>query len=86
MAIGKKFWDGKDKSGASFIKSIDINDMASMYTCAAQLKGIGKAKGVEMDVGQAEFYARRALCIVEANNMKPPKSISTDRELWDPES
>jgi hypothetical protein len=47
MVIGEKLWEGKGKSGASFIKSIDMSGVTSMYTWTAQMKGMGKAKGID---------------------------------------
>jgi len=67
MAIGKKLWEGKGKSGVSFIKSIDINGMASMYTWTAQMKGIGKAKGADCNLN------------VTRASMTPPKGLATSR-------
>jgi hypothetical protein len=46
MVIGEKLWEGKGKSGASFIKSIDMSGVTSMYTWTAQMKGMGT--GVSM--------------------------------------
>ncbi len=48
MAIGEKLWEGKGKSGASFIKSVGMEGVTSMYTWTAQMKGMGKAKGVDL--------------------------------------
>jgi len=31
MAIGEKLWEGKGKSGAGFIKSINIEGVTSIY-------------------------------------------------------
>ena len=44
MAIGEKLWEGKGKSGASFIKSVGMDGVTSVYTWTAQMKGMGKAK------------------------------------------
>ena len=50
MAIGEKLWEGKGKSGASFIKSVGMDGVTSMYTWTAQMKGMGKAKGVDCNL------------------------------------
>ncbi|HMK93992.1 MAG TPA: hypothetical protein VK536_01195 [Candidatus Limnocylindrales bacterium] len=48
MAIGEKLWEGKGKSGGpGFIKSIDMSGVKSVYTWTAEMKGMGKAKGVD---------------------------------------
>ena len=60
MAIGEKLWEGKGKSGASFIKSVGIEGVTSMYTWTAQMKGMGKAKGVDCNLnvtGNGPRYA-----------------------------
>ena len=44
MAIGEKLWEGKGKSGASFIKSINMEGVTSMYTWTAQMKAWEKLK------------------------------------------
>ncbi|MCL5949302.1 MAG: hypothetical protein M1490_02350 [Candidatus Bathyarchaeota archaeon] len=68
MAIGEKLWEGKGKSGASFIKSIDMEGVTSMYTWAAQMKGMGKAKGVDCNLN------------VTAVSMSPPKGIAASKD------
>lgn len=71
MAIGEKLWEGKGKSGASFIKSITMEGVTSMYTWMAQMKGMGRAKGVDCNLN------------VTAVSMSPPKGIasSTDQGM-----
>jgi hypothetical protein len=68
MAIGEKLWEGKGKSGASFIKSIDMNGVTSMYTWIAQMKGMGKAKGVDCNLN------------VTGMSMTPPKGLATSTD------
>jgi hypothetical protein len=65
MVIGEKLWEGKGKSGSSFIKSIDMNGVTSMYTWTAQMKGMGKAKGVDCNLN------------VTGMSTNPPKGIAT---------
>lgn len=71
MAIGEKLWEGKGKSGASFIKTINMEGVTSVYTWTAQMKGTGKAKGVDCNLN------------VTGMSMTPPKGIasSTDQGM-----
>ena len=48
MVIGEKLWEGKGKSGAGFIKSVGMDGVTQIYTWTAQMKGMGKAKGVDL--------------------------------------
>ena len=64
MAIGEKLWEGKGKSGASFIKSVGMDGVTSVYTWTAQMKGMGKAKGVDCNLN------------VTGKSMTPPKGIA----------
>src|SRR5665647_2295315 len=71
MAIGEKLCEGKGKSGASFIKTINMEGVTSFYTWTAQMKGMGKAKGVDCNLK------------VTGMSMTPPKGIasSTDQGM-----
>ena len=55
MAIGEKLWEGKGKSGAGFIKSITMEGVVSVFTFTAQMKGLGKAKGVDCNLNVTGF-------------------------------
>jgi hypothetical protein len=55
MAIGEKLWEGKGKSGAGFIKSITMEGVVSVFTFTAQMKGMGKAKGVDCNLNVTGF-------------------------------
>jgi hypothetical protein len=55
MAIGEKLWEGKAKSTTTVIKSIEPDGVLMMATWAAQMKGFGKAKGVD---GQVMFSSK----------------------------
>jgi len=68
MAIGEKLWEGKGKGGANFIKSITMEGVTSMYTWTAQLKGMGKAKGVDCNLN------------VTGMSMTPPKGLATSTD------
>ena len=64
MVIGEKLWEGKGKGGAGFIKSVGMEGVTSMYTWTAQMKGMGKAKGVDCNLN------------VTGMSMTPPKGIA----------
>ncbi len=68
MAIGEKLWEGKGKGGASFIKSVGMEGVTSMYTWTAQMKGVGKAKGVDLNLN------------VTGMSMTPPKGIAWSKD------
>ncbi len=51
MVLGEKLWEGKGKSdGPGFIKYVGTEGVASMYSWSAQLKGMGRAKGVDINI------------------------------------
>lgn len=64
MVIGEKLWEGKAKSGASFIKDVGMEGVTSIYTWTAQMTGMGKAKGVDCNLN------------VTGKSMMPPKGVS----------
>ena len=65
MVLGEKLWEGKGKSaGASFIKSINTEGITSEFSWMAQVKGLGRAKGADLNIN------------VTAISMMPPKGIS----------
>jgi hypothetical protein len=69
MVIGDKIWEGKGKStGPSYIKSINADGVVSMYAWTAQLKGMGKAKGVDATVN------------VTAKSMTPPRGVAAAKD------
>jgi hypothetical protein len=47
MVLGPKIFEGKGKSGASFIKWIGMEGISQIFTWTAELKGVGQAKGVD---------------------------------------
>ena len=65
LVIGEKLWEGKGKSGAGFIKSVGMEGVTMIYTWTAQMKGMGKAKGVDCNLN------------VTAKSMTPPKGVSS---------
>lgn len=68
MAIGEKLWEGKGKSGASFIKSVGMEGVTSLYTWTAQMKGMGNAKGIDCNLN------------VTGMSTTPPKGIATSTD------
>jgi len=68
MVIGEKLWEGKGKSGASFIKSVGMEGVTSMYTWTAQMKGMGKAMGVDANLNVTGF------------SMTPPKGLGSSKD------
>jgi hypothetical protein len=50
LAIGEKLWEGKAKTMGMTIKGINADGVSLEYTWMAQLKGMGKAKGVDGQV------------------------------------
>ena len=68
-AIGEKLWEGKGKSGGpGFIKSISADGVTSMYTWSAEMKGMGKAQGVDGSIH------------VTAKMMSPPKGVTAAKD------
>jgi len=69
MVIGEKLWEGKGKSsGLGFIKSVGMNGVTSMYSWNAEMKGIGRAKGIDGNIN------------VTATSMSPPKGIAAAKD------
>jgi hypothetical protein len=69
MVLGEKLWEGKGKSsGQGFIKSINMEGVKMIFTYQAQLKGMGRAKGVDWNLG------------VTAKSMTPPKGIGAAKD------
>jgi len=64
MALGEKLWEGKGKSaGPGFIKYVGMEGVLSMYSWTADLKGMGRAKGIDVNVNAT------------GKSMMPPKGI-----------
>jgi len=68
MAIGEKLWEGKAKSGPGFIKSVGMEGVTSIYTWTAPMKGMGKAKGVDVNMN------------VTGKSMMPPKGVAWSKD------
>jgi len=51
MVLGEKLWEGKGKSaGPGFIKYVGAEGVASMYSWNADLKGMGRAKDIDLSL------------------------------------
>jgi hypothetical protein len=69
LALGEKLWEGKGKSaGAGFIKSVGTEGITSEYSWSAQVKGMGRAKGVDLNIN------------VTAMSMMPPKGVAAAKD------
>ena len=68
MVLGQKLFEGKGKSGAGFIKCVGMEGVAQMYSWSAQVKGLGQAKGLELNIA------------VTAKGMTPSKGLGTTKD------
>lgn len=69
MVIGDKIFEGKGKStGPSYIISMSAEGVESMFAWTAQLKGVGKAKGIEATLNNT------------AKSMTPPKGVAAAKD------
>jgi hypothetical protein len=69
MVIGEKLWEGKAKSaGEGMIKSIGMEGVTSIYSWTAQVKGMGKAIGVDGNIH------------VTAKMKSPPKGVPSSKD------
>ncbi len=69
MTLGEKLWEGKGKSsGSSFIENISMEGVQSMYSWSAQVKGMGRAKGVDGNIH------------VTAKGITPPKGVPSEKD------
>ena len=69
MVLGEKLWEGKGKSaGPGFIKYVGMEGVASMYSWTAQVKGMGRAKGVDLNINAT------------GKSMTPPKGIGKAKD------
>jgi hypothetical protein len=66
--LGEKLFEGKGKSGASFIKSVGMEGVKQMFSWTAQVKGAGRAEGVDCFIS------------VTAKGMTPPKGLGTAKD------
>lgn len=69
MVLGEKLWEGKGKSaGPGFIKYIGMDGVTMMYSWMADVKGMGRAKGVDGNLN------------VTAKSMTPPKGVAAAKD------
>lgn len=50
MVIGEKLWEGKAKTMGMAIKGANADGVSMEYTWMAQVKGMGKAKGMDGNI------------------------------------
>jgi len=51
MVLGEKLWEGKGKSaGQGLIKSVGMEGITSEYSWTAQVKGMGRATGIDVNI------------------------------------
>jgi len=69
MVLGQKLWEGKGKSvGAGLIKSVGMEGIISEYSWMAQVKGMGRAEGLDGNIN------------VTAVSKTPPKGIGKAKD------
>ena len=68
MVLGQKLWEGKGKSGPSFIKDVGMEGVTSMFSWTVQVKGFGPAKGADGNIN------------VTAVSTTPPKGIAAAKD------
>jgi hypothetical protein len=69
LVLGDKLFEGKGKSaGPSYIETISADGVVSMFAWSGQLKGSGKAQGIDATVN------------VTAKSTMPPKGISASKD------
>ena len=69
MVLGEKLWEGKAKSaGPGLIKSVGSDGVTSEYSWMAQVKGMGRAKGIDGNIN------------VTAISVVPPKGVGTAKD------
>ncbi|MCW3999468.1 MAG: hypothetical protein NWE93_04450 [Candidatus Bathyarchaeota archaeon] len=66
--LGEKLFEGKGKSGASFIKSVNMEGVKQIYSWSAQVKGAGRAAGADC------FIA------ITAKGHTPPKGLGAAKD------
>ena len=69
LFLGENLWEGKGKSeGAGAIKSVGMDGIVSEYSWSAQVKGLGRAKGIDGNIH------------VTAIMTAPPKGVSASKD------
>jgi hypothetical protein len=68
LVLGQKLFEGKGKSGASFIKSVEMAGVKQIYSWTAQMKGFGPIQGVDCFI------------TVTAKGMTPPKGLGAAKD------
>jgi hypothetical protein len=69
LVLGEKLWEGPGKSvGAGLIKSVGMEGITSEYSWTAQVKGMGRAKGIDGNIH------------VTAIMTSPPKGVAASKD------
>ncbi len=69
MVLGEKLWEGKAKTaGQGFIKCVGMEGVTMEYSWSAQMKGMGRAKGADININ------------VTAKSKMPPKGVGKAKD------
>lgn len=69
MVLGEKLWEGKGKSaGPGAIKYVGMEGMVSEYSWSAQVKGMGRAKGSDLNIHTTAIMKSRPKGITKAED------------------
>jgi hypothetical protein len=68
LGLGQKLFEGKGKSGSSFIKDVSLEGVRQIYSWSAQVQGAGRAAGVDCFI------------TVTAKGMTPPKGLGAAKD------
>lgn len=69
LVLGQKLFEGRGKSGPGFFKKISMEGVKQMYTWTAQVKGAGRAEGVECFIS------------VTARSKTPPAGLGVAKDI-----
>jgi hypothetical protein len=60
LVLGEKLWEGKGKSvGQGFLRYVSMEGMVSEYSWSAQVKGMGRAKGADLNINTSATMKSR---------------------------
>jgi len=69
MVLGEKLWEGKGKSaGPGAIKYVGMEGVVSEYSWSAQIKGMGRAKGSDLNINTTAIMKNRPKGIAKAKD------------------
>lgn len=69
LVLGEKIFEGKGKAGPSFLKKISADGVKQMYAWTAQVKGNGRAAGVDCYI------------TITAKGNTPPKGLGASKDI-----